>query len=145
MLEFDPETRTASLPTPFCVTGDVDGDLTIDWAFGPQGHPASMRINLCFRADGTSELYSLGPLYKIKLSPEVYTNNYAQHLTRLLDKGKEINNRWGKDPFWHKCKTNPNCKHGFIYDKKPYTKCPDCAQIRKDIEDILNSEDEAHK
>lgn len=140
--DFFNENGWASLPKPFEVSCDDEGDVFIEWAFGPQGHPASMRISLSLTSDGAIILCRLGPLWKAWPIEECkYTENLAKNLMNFLAQGKEITARWGSDPFWHKCKTNPNCKHGYIGNSAPYTKCPDCIKIRADIITILEAED----
>jgi hypothetical protein len=84
-----------------------DGLIDITWAFGPQGHPCSMRITIYM-----SEEENMVPTMSI-LGPRILGHVEATHwlkplrsmkgLRACLEYGKLIEKKFGHSWWWHFC------------------------------------------
>lgn len=136
-IKFDEESCSANTISPLTTTIDEDGSVTLTWYFGPQGHPASMRVYLELPNEQNVPiyLYTHGPLltFEDDSHNEHHIKDIARNLTKLIDKGLSIDKQFGKDPFWWKCKTNPNCENGWLTKgERPFPRCSDCAKVAED-------------
>jgi hypothetical protein len=127
----------AIAPSPRAEVDD-EKNVYVEWAFGPQGHPASMRVHLWSLAAGV-ELIRHGPLLTMRGEDGVgrWCNpvEIAPNLHRLLAFGLDIDARWGKDPFWWRCKEG--CVGWQYTGEPPYQRCPDCTTLRVTTEQAV--------
>lgn len=101
---------------PHVTFDNEDGSIDFWWAFGPQGHPASMRVHILIETNHAVHIWAFGPWSEHKITDDVPLTA----IPALLEYGAAIEEEFGHDWKWHKCMPDKNC---------PRT-CPDCNRIR---------------
>lgn len=115
---------------------DVDKeDLSIEFCFGPQGSPASMRVSIhAFKENGFNfVMWMTGPgkFGHGRAFTETPLKS-VDYLRECLLYGKKLEEHWGKDNFWWRC--SEGCT-GYQYsDGPPYRVCVKCDRIRKEVD-----------
>ena len=100
---------------------DEEWDSLINtWAFGPQGHPASMRVSVVLFDERKlqPEIWVFGPTFLHHHTVKLTT---IGQLKPLLEYGKRIDERFGTDRLWWRCKRG--CVGSF---------CSHCNKIHED-------------
>lgn len=112
------------IPAPHWVEAE-DWTIGFTWAFGPQGHPASMRVNaIMFAEDGwVGRLWVHGPKMDFRKEPMDPTR-----LADALAYGARIESEFGSDPQWWRC--SPTCGGMTPAKEPPYRPCPHCEAVR---------------
>lgn len=103
-------TRLAA-PHHFVVYEDDDLSVEASWHFGPQGHPASMRVILITGPDddgtwGVPQLWVIGPGEARPFDAGPVVSSY---LEAVLEFGQTVDKVWGKDWAWHCCTRGKPC------------------------------------
>jgi hypothetical protein len=101
---------------------------SLTWCYGPQGHPASMRI-LLWQDENGPQVTSIGPgiqRWGGKIFDKWHTQDLLLVLQRLHCVGGSIEKTFGHAWDWHVCE--PGCV-GWERSE-PKTRCRKCAEIR---------------
>lgn len=91
--------------------------LEVTWTFGPQGHPASMRVIITLFEDNSMQPRLLVMGLGIGLDSILYC---LAQLSLWLDYGELIETEFGRDCSWWHCK---KCEKRF--------NCSECKEIRQ--------------
>lgn len=106
----------------------------VTWAWGPQGHPASVRLCVLFyeEADGQTVLAveQLGPLIQQPLEiKDLEIKDLEQRAEAIAALGERVEHYFGSRWDWWRC--NPTCVGTISIGSGHYGTCPACANIRQ--------------
>jgi hypothetical protein len=141
----DQPSRDGSLRSEFTRIwyAEVDNhQLAFNWAFGPQGHPGSLRIHLnLFEEEGwTPLLQVLGPDVQPKDRQRYYgpipSTRYLKH---LLIWGHQLQEAFGTDSFWHRCRDGCHGTLPTTPEGPPYQRCPGCSAVSQHAEEAVQA------
>lgn len=104
---------------PHVILDEDFEDLSLDWYFGPQGHPASMVVTVVMLTEKQLEPRLWVILNKSKEMVQEKLN--LKRLGAFLIYGHKITDEFGEDNFWHRCDSESDNHH---------YKCAGCMEIK---------------
>ncbi len=112
-----------TLTQPWHVHVDVD-HIAVEYAFGPQGHPAAMLCSVWTfeESNWQTTMHVIGPGDRsVRRS---YKDQLSVRLRACLLLGAAVQNHFGDNPFWWRC--CDQCFGMTVATAPPYHPCPNC-------------------